>query len=158
MPNHKEMLQELEGIVRGATGSESLMKQVCDRLHARFSRYNWVGFYLIDKNDPTTLVVGPYTGSFAPNARIPLDRGLCGLAATTGRTVVVNDVSKDPRYLTGTDLVKSEIVVPMFAGKKLIGELDIESYFLGTFTAPEQKFVEACAAMVAKYLERNPGR
>jgi len=105
--------------------------------------YNWAGFYLIDPTDPNFLIVGPFAGSFTPNKRIRLTVGLSGLAATTKRVVVVQDVSKDPRYLVGSSMVKSEIVVPLFVGKKLVAELDIESYFADTFTKPEQEFVEA---------------
>jgi L-methionine (R)-S-oxide reductase len=67
--------------------------------------------------------------------------------------VVVQDVSTDPRYLAGSSMVKSEIVVPIFAKKKLAGELDIESYFVETFTKAEQEFIEACADLVAKHIE-----
>ncbi|MGA7379642.1 MAG: GAF domain-containing protein, partial [Terriglobales bacterium] len=66
--------------------------------------------------------------------------------------VVVHDVSTDPRYLSGSPLVKCEIVVPIFVKSKLAAELDIESYFAGTFTKPEQDFAEACATIVGKYL------
>jgi putative methionine-R-sulfoxide reductase with GAF domain len=83
---------------------------------------------------------------FTPNARIPLNTGLCGAAASTGRTVVVDDVSKDSRYLAGSSMVKSEIVVPILVRKKLVAELDIESYFTGAFPKGEQDFVEGCAA------------
>jgi len=68
--------------------------------------------------------------------------------------VVVQDVSKDPRYLAGSSLVKSEIVVPIFVNKQLAAELDIESYFAGTFTNAEQEFVEACANILANYLSK----
>jgi L-methionine (R)-S-oxide reductase len=77
---------------------------------------------------------------------------LCGLAATSKQVVVVQDVSKDPRYLAGSSMVKSEIVVPLFVGKKLAAELDIESYFADTFTKPEQEFVEACGAVITNFL------
>ena len=116
------------------------------------TRYNWAGFYLVDPTDPNFLVVGPFAGSFTPNTRIRLTVGLCGLAATSKRVVVVQDVSKDPRYLAGSSLVKSEVVVPIFAKKKLAAELDIESYFADTFTWAEQEFVEACGLVVANYL------
>ena len=59
------------------------------------TRYNWVGFYLVDPSDPGVLLVGPFVGSFTPNARVPLDKGLCGAAATSSQVVVVQDVSKD---------------------------------------------------------------
>ena len=155
MSAHKDLLREFEQLVLSAVSPESLMQRMTDRLHEEVSRYNWVGFYLIDKNDPGILTVGPHTGSFTPNLRIPLDRGLCGAAASSGKTVVVPDVGKDPRYLAGSDLVKSEIVVPIFVSRKLVGELDVESYFVGTFNAEEQEFVEACAALVSKYFEKT---
>jgi GAF domain-containing protein len=101
------------------------------------------------------LLVGPFVGSFTPNARIPLDTGLCGAAATSGQTVVVDDVSTDPRYLSGSPMVNSEIVVPIFVKNKLAAELDIESYFASTFVKSEQVFVEACATVVGKYLEKR---
>ena len=156
MPGHKELLQEFHELTLSVPNAERLMQTVCSRLHEAVSRYNWVGFYLIDKNDPGMLVVGPHTGSFTPNVRIPLDRGLCGACASSGMTIIVDDVSKDPRYYAGSDLVKSEMVVPIFAGKKLVGELDVESYFLATFNTKERDFVEACAALVGKYFEKNP--
>lgn len=156
MSGNKELLQEIQEIALSAANAQSLMQQVCDRLHQTKSRYNWVGFYLVDQKDPSFLIVGPYTGSFAPNVRIPLDKGLCGAAASTGRTVNVDDVSKDPRYFAGTDMVKSEIVVPIFAGKKLVGEMDVESYFQATFNPVERELVEGVAAMVGRYFEKNP--
>ena len=119
------------------------------------TRYNWVGFYLVDPAEPGILVVGPFVGSFTPNARIPLDTGLCGAAATTGKTVVVQDVTKDPRYLAGSSMVNSEVVVPIFVKGKLAAELDIESYFANTFDHAEQEFVEACAAIVGNYLAKR---
>jgi len=130
------------------------MEQVAKRLHEKMTRYNWTGFYLVDPADPSYLVVGPYAGSFTPNARIPLTTGLCGAAATSGQVVVVQDVSKDPRYLAGSSLVKSEIVVPIFVNQQLAAELDIESYFADTFNKAEQEFVEACANILANYLSK----
>jgi L-methionine (R)-S-oxide reductase len=152
-PAQNELLREFQGHARSASKVQSLMELVCKRLHEKMTRYNWVGFYLVDPADSGYLMVGPFSGSFTPNARFPLSTGLCGAAATSGKTVVVQDVSKDPRYLAGSHLVKSEIVVPIFAHKKLAAELDIESYFADSFVKSEQEFVEACAKLVADYLE-----
>jgi L-methionine (R)-S-oxide reductase len=154
-PAHKELLLELQSFAPTAATVESLMERIAKRLHEKMTRYNWTGFYLVDPTDSNYLLVGPYAGSFSPNVRIPLDRGLCGAAASSGQVVVVQDVSKDPRYLAGSNLVKSEIVVPIYAKKKLAAELDIESYFADTFTRTEQEFVEACASVVADYLGKK---
>ena len=140
IPAHKELLQEFQDFAKTAPTADSLMEQMAKRLHEKMTRYNWTGFYLVDPADPNYLIVGPYAGSFAPNARIHLDTGLCGAAATTGKVIVVQDVSADPRYLAGSSLVKSEIVVPIFVNKKLGAVLDIESYFADTFTPLEQQF------------------
>src|SRR5262249_14773206 len=99
-----------------------------------------------------TLDCGTY-GKFTPNVRIPLSNGLCGLVATSGKAVVVQDVAKDPRYLAGSSMVKSEMVVPIYAKKKLAAELDIEGYFADTFTKHEKEFIEGCAEVVAKHME-----
>jgi GAF domain-containing protein len=155
MPAQKELFDEFQSYAVTAPTVESLMEHVAKRLHEKMTRYNWAGFYLVDPADAGYLIVGPFAGSFTPNARIPLNTGLCGAAASSGQVVVVQDVSTDPRYLAGSPLVKSEIVVPIFAKKKLAGELDIESYFADTFTKSEQMFVEACANVVASYLGKR---
>jgi L-methionine (R)-S-oxide reductase len=154
-PAQRELLQELQTFAATAPTAQSLMERMASRLHEKMTRYNWVGFYLVDPADAGYLIVGPYVGSFTPNARIPLTTGLCGAAASTGKVVVVQDVTADPRYLPGSSLVKSEMVVPLFANKKLAGELDVESYFADTFPKSEQEFVEACAAIVATHLAKG---
>jgi len=154
-PAHEELLREFQDFALAAPTAKSVMERIAQRLHEKMTRYNWVGFYLVDPADPGILLVGPFVGSFTPNTRIPLDTGLCGAAASSGQTVVVNDVSKDPRYLAGSPLVKCEVVVPIFVRNKLVGELDVESYFSGVFSRPEQDFVEACAGVIGKYLAKG---
>ncbi len=154
MSSHARLLEEIESYARSAHGTKSVMQRVAQILHEGMARYNWVGFYLMELTPSKALVLGPYVGSFVPTLRIPLDKGLCGAAATSGKTVVVNNVVVDSRYL-GSDLVKSNIVVPIFLKNQVVAELDIESYFADTFTAPEQKFIESCAALVGRYMEKE---
>ena len=151
----QELLKEFQDFASAAPTADAVMKRIAQRLHETMTRYNWVGFYLVDSVDTGVLLVGAYVGSFTPNVRIPLNTGLCGAAASSGQTVVVDDVSKDPRYLAGSPLVHSEIVVPITVRNKLAGELDIESYFPGTFTRTEQEFVVACAAVVQQFLGKT---
>jgi L-methionine (R)-S-oxide reductase len=152
---HEELLQEFQEFARTASTPESVMERIAQRLHEKMTRYNWVGFYLVDPADAGVLLVGPFVGSFTPNARIPLSSGLCGAAASSGQTVVVDNVKKDPRYLAGSPMVNSEIVVPIFVKGKLVAELDIESYFTGTFNGAETEFVEGCAGLVGKFLGKR---
>ena len=122
---HEELLREFQEFALTAPTAKSLMERISQRLHEKMTRYNWVGFYLVDPAEHGILLIGPFVGSFTPNARIPLDKGLCGAAARSGQVVVVHDVSKDPRYLAGSTMVRCEIVVPIFVRKKLVAELDI---------------------------------
>ncbi len=158
MSQYEQLLEEFENSARTATstvdGSKSLMQHCAQRLHEAMARYNWVGFYLMEAPDFGALVLGPYVGSFMPTLRIPLDKGLCGAAATSGKTVVVNDVLADPRYL-GSDLVKSNIVVPISVKARVMAEICIESYFADSFPPAEQKFIESCAAIVGRYMEKE---
>ena len=151
-PVQKELLEEFQKYAHTAPATEPLMERIAKRLHEKMTRYNWVGFYLVDPADSGYLIVGPFAGSFTPNVRIPLSTGLCGAAATSGKVLIVHDVSEDPRYLAGSSMVKSEIVVPILANKKLAAELDVESYFTDTFNKTEQEFIEACAGVAASYL------
>lgn len=155
MPVHEELLIELQDFARTAPNCKAVMERISQCLHQKITRYNWVGFYLVDPASPGALVIGPFVGSFTPSSRIPLNSGLFGAAASSGETVVVQDFSKDSRFLAASPLVKCQIVVPIFAKKKLAAELDVESYFTSTFTDPEQSFVKGCAGIVEKYMEKG---
>jgi GAF domain-containing protein len=155
MSKHQELLQSFQLFAATAPNATALMTHISQRLHDELARYNWVGFYLVDKSDPGMLVVGPYVGSFSPNTRIPINKGLCGAAATTKKTVVVNDVASDPRYLAGSEIVKANMVVPILAKNELLAELDIESYFANTFSKAEQTFAEDVARLVGNYMEKK---
>ena len=150
-----DVKKEFEQLSRSVSSARDLMEKLVKLLHRRMLKYNWVGFYQVDQTDPGMLVVGPYVGSFSPNVRIPINKGLCGAAATTRKTVVVNDVANDPRYLSGSEIVKANMVVPILAKNDLVAELDIESYFANTFTKAEQTFAEEVAQLVGKYMEKK---
>src|SRR5215470_7640570 len=154
MPGFNELLNEFEDLAQSAPTAEVLMTRISHRLHEAMARYNWVGFYLMENSVPPVLVVGPYAGSFVPCVRIPLDRGLCGAAATTKKTVVVNNVPADPRYL-GSEMVKSNLVSPILIKDKVVAEIDVESYFANTFQKADQDFLEACGALVGRQMEKK---
>ena len=152
MKRHEDFLAEFEVLASSGVTGTSLMQRISNRLHEELVRYNWVGFYLVDANDPSVLVLGPYAGTDTPHKRIPLNQGLCGAAASLKKTMIVNDVANDPRYLMGSEHTKSEIIVPLVVGNRVRGELDINSYFKDTWDTKEQQFVERCAALVGKSL------
>jgi L-methionine (R)-S-oxide reductase len=118
--------------------------------------YSWTGFYMLDPNDPEMLVLGPFVGDPTPHTRIPVTQGICGAAVATGKTVIVDDVNSDPRYLSCSIKTKSEIVVPISAHGKIIGEIDIDSHDPAAFTQEDRIFLEAAAQIVGGYIEQHP--
>ena len=154
MSKHQELLQAFRLFAETAANTTELMTHISQRLHSELARYNWVGFYLVDKTRPSSLNLGPHVGSFDPHESVSLDKGLCGDAAATKKTVVVNNAAADPRYKSSSALVKSEMVVPIFTRGTLYGVIDINSYFADTFNYDEQQFVGGCAELVSGYLEK----
>ena len=159
--NIDQLKKDLESAARAAGSRKQFMEAVARQLHDRMLKYNWVGFYMIEKGSkgqPDMLVLGPFVGSMTPHSRIALNQGICGAAASSGKTIVVHDVKSDPRYLACSADTKSEIVVPIFAKGTLVGELDIDSHFRAAFQQEDIALVEYCAALVGQFLEKFGAR
>ena len=152
----EEVRNEVSTLAEAATTAPVLMHAVCKLLHERMLKYNWVGFYMLEPGtQPPVLVLEAFVGAMTPHTRIPLNQGICGAAASSGKTIVVDDVSKDSRYLACSLETKSEIVVPVFVNGKVAGELDIDSHFAAAFGVEDQKLVQYCAEIVGKKLEQS---
>jgi L-methionine (R)-S-oxide reductase len=151
-----DLIPALDSLASGAASADALMNGIVDLLHGKLVKYNWVGFYMMEgEKDRDMLVLGPFRGTMTPHTRIPFHQGICGAAASSGRTVVVDDVATDSRYLACSLETKSEIVVPVFVKGKVVGELDIDSHFLAAFGAEDRKLCEHAAALLGKLLERS---
>ena len=152
----EELRNEVSELAQASPTAQDLMKEMVRLLHNRMLKYNWVGFYMMEPGaHPPMLALGAFEGAMTPHTRIPLNQGICGAAASSGQTVVVDDVSKDPRYLACSLETKSEIVVPVFVHGKVVGELDIDSHFPAAFTPEHQALVQHCAMLVGKKLEAS---
>jgi L-methionine (R)-S-oxide reductase len=152
----EEIRLELNALAQAASTAQELMQTMAKLLHERMLKYNWVGFYMLEPGaQPPMLVLGAFEGAMTPHTRIPLNQGICGAAASSGQTVVVDDVNSDPRYLACSLETKSEIVVPVFVRGKVVGELDIDSHFAAAFTPEHQDLVQHCAMLIGKKLEAS---
>lgn len=155
-PKTQLVKKEIDHLASAALTAEELMQGIVKKLNERMLKYNWAGFYMLENTpgQPPVLVLGPYVGAMTPHTRIPLNKGICGAAASTGKTQVVQDVSSDPRYLACSIETKSEIVVPVFVRGRVVGELDIDSHFPAAFGPEDQELVEHCARVLGKHLEK----
>jgi GAF domain-containing protein len=156
MSRIEEVRNEVTELANATPTAKDLMEGVCKLLHDRMLKYNWVGFYMLEPGaQPPMLILDGFIGAMTPHTRIPLNQGICGAAASSGKTIVVDDVSKDPRYLACSLETKSEIVVPIFVKGAVAGELDIDSHFPAAFGAEDQQLVQYCAEVVGRKLEKS---
>ena len=145
----------LKDILDGVEGENfrEECESICANLRELDSRYDWVGIYLLKKDE---LILGPWSGPQpTPHKKIPIGQGICGAAAKEGQTIIVNDVSKDSRYLACFAGTRSEIVVPIRAKGKIIGEIDIDGKEIGAYGEADKKLLEE----LAEHIGTNwPGR
>jgi L-methionine (R)-S-oxide reductase len=151
------LLERLSQLALSAPSFMALQEGIVEAMARELPHYSWTGFYMLDPNDPETLVLGPFVGDPTPHIRIPVPQGICGAAVAMGETVIVDDVNSDPRYLSCSIKTKSEIVVPIYARGKIIGEIDIDSHNRAAFTEEDRVFLEETASIVGKYIEQHPG-
>jgi GAF domain-containing protein len=127
----------------------AVLANVAAVLKAHRPHYAWVGFYIFG-GDRHEMVLGPYQGPPTCTTRIPISAGMCGLAARERRTVVLPDVRTDPRYITCSPTVRSEIVVPLLDGERVLGVLDVDSGDLEAFGTEDQVLLETVARYVVE--------
>ncbi len=125
------------------------LKAICTLLKDNFSYFDWVGFYLVDEQKPRELALGPFEGEPTEHVRIPFGKGICGQAALLEKTIVVQDVSKETNYIACSSRVKAEIVIPIFKNRKIIGELDIDSWTASCFKADDEKLLKKIVKIVS---------
>ena len=144
---HGDALNAVRAALAEAPEPEAAAQRVVEQLRDRFQHYDWVGVYWVDGND---LVLGPWTGPEpTEHTRIPIGTGICGAAAASGMTEIVADVDADPRYLACFASTRSEIVVPIFDGGEVIGEIDIDGSDPDAFDDTDARFLEEVAALIA---------
>jgi GAF domain-containing protein len=152
-----DLLAEMRLQADAAPSLSLLQQRIVEAIAQRLPHCNWTGFYMRDPMQPQTLVLGPFVGDPTPHIRIPITEGICGAAVASGETVIVDDVTADPRYLSCSIKTKSEIVVPIYAHGRVIGEIDIDSHTPAAFNHIDRAFLEEAARIVGAYVERHAG-
>lgn len=131
----------IESLTHGETDEVALMATLACELHHSDDRFDWTGFYRVV--EPNLLKIGPYQGGHGCLV-IPFDKGVCGAAAKTQTTQLVDDVEVFSGHIACSSTTKSEIVLPVFdKNKKLIGVLDIDSNQPAAFNENDQHALEA---------------
>jgi GAF domain-containing protein len=143
---YREVAAEIASVLDGEPNLTARMATVASMLANSFDHYFWTGFYVVDPDKSDELVVGPYQGTLGC-LRIAFGRGVCGMAAQTRQTQLVEDVHAFPGHIACDSRSQSEIVVPVLdAAGDLIAVLDVDSDKPAAFDAIDQRWLEQIIA------------
>ncbi|ADW69217.1 GAF domain-containing protein [Granulicella tundricola] len=154
---HSLLLKQFSELATSVTSFYALQQGIVEGQSSALPHYSWTGFYMLNPDDPETLVLGPFVGDPTPHVRIPVTEGICGAAVATGETVIVDDVNADPRYLSCSIKTKSEIVVPINVNGKVMDEIDIDSHSPAAFGEDDRVLLQETARIAGSYMEQHPG-
>jgi GAF domain-containing protein len=146
---YDELAQELEGLLAGETDAVANAANAAAAIYYALPELNWVGFYFLRGAE---LVLGPFQGRPAC-VRIPVGKGVCGLAAAERRSVLVPDVQAFPGHIACDTASRSELVAPLLAADALLGVLDLDSPVLARFDEADRVGCERLAGVIARCLD-----
>jgi len=148
--NRAQLIDNVRIAVTGQTDETTLLQTAAELIDGFSEHFNWTGFYLLRKG---ILEVGPYIGPKTEHTRIELNQGVCGAAAAQKKTIIVDNVQADPRFLACSVSTRSEIVVPMMDSDKCLGEIDIDSNQPSFFNGEDRQMLEAIAEIIVTRLK-----
>ena len=134
--NYDLLIQQLDALLHNEYDLIANAANASALLYHALDNINWAGFYFFKNNE---LILGPFQGKVAC-MHIPLDKGVCGHAATIKQVVVVNDVHLFPGHIACDSASESEIVIPLIKNNQLLGVLDIDSPNKNRFNDDDKNF------------------
>lgn len=140
---YESLIPQILALTEGEADSIANMANISAALKEAFGFW-WVGFYIVKEDNSehgSSLVLGPFQGPVACT-RIAYGKGVCGSCWKTEKSVIVPDVDKFPGHIACSSLSKSEIVVPVFRGGKIVSVLDIDSDKPDDFDDVDRKWLE----------------
>lgn len=144
---YEELRRLLSSVIREASGPVEARESVCEILYEELDHYAWVGIYMVDGDE---LELAAWAGpEETEHTRIKIGEGICGLAAATGETEIVPDVSRNERFIACFPSTRSEIVVPIMRDREVLGEIDVDSDLLDAFDERDVRLLEWTAARLA---------
>lgn len=143
MRNYQTILE----LVRASDAKGSELRRLAMEKLAELPGYHWSGIYRLEGD---TLVLDEYVGAETDHTHIPVGRGVCGTAVAENKNQVVADVNALDNYLACSLTTKSEIVVLIRDGERILGQIDIDGHEVGAFGDADEQFLESLAALLAE--------
>ena len=151
---NRQVISEIRAALSGADSRAEKTRRIAELIR-RAGDYRWVGIYVVEVEEIAAIA---WTGKEAPAyPRFPVGKGLCGAAVASRATVVVGDVTKDPRYLSTFGDTGSEIIVPVLRPPTgvVLGLIDVESARRDAFSAEDCTLLEECASALLPFFEEE---
>ena len=145
---YDELVKAADALTTGEPDGIANMANIAALLWQYLPDLNWAGFYRMVGDE---LVLGPFQGK-AACIRIPLDKGVCGAAARTGTTQLVEDVHAFPGHIACDTASRSELVVPVKRDGAVIAVIDLDSPLPGRFAQVDASGVERLAGLLSSRL------
>ena len=145
---YKDLLHDIEICVSSGQNLHEILSDVCNLLKNNVFHYDWVGFYILDKQN-SLLILGPYCGKPTEHTTIPVGKGVCGQVAQSLQLKIVQDVTLENNYIACNLDVQSEIVVPVLKNSQFVAEIDIDSHSPAPFTIHDEKFLSAVCNLLS---------
>lgn len=139
---------------RAAADSDSILRHAVERIHEDGAHCDWVGIYLLKDDE---LVLHNFIGKPTEHTRIAVGRGVCGTAVAEGRDINVPDVTALDNYLACSTETRSEIVVLIRTGERILGQIDIDSDQPAAFDEEDERQLKRIADALADVLAEKPG-
>ena len=149
--DRRQLVDNIRIAIASLKTDEEVYRHTVELIDGFSENYNWTGVYVMKDG---LLEVGPYIGPETPHTRIELNQGICGAAASEKKTIRVDDVKADPRFLACSLSTRSEIVVPLMDGETVLGQIDIDSNQPSYFSSEDQVMLEEIARVVVERLKR----
>ncbi|MBK97591.1 MAG: gaf sensor protein [Balneola sp.] len=143
------MLQRINTVIDCNVNLNQILLEVAQILHAGFDHFDWVGFYLDDRDKKGYLKLGPFVGPSTDHVSIPYGKGICGQVAVSLQTFVSQDVSAEDNYIACSTEVQSEIVVPILKDGVFVAQLDIDSNTKDSITEEQRDLLEAICSKLS---------
>jgi len=149
-PDFDKVFNQVEELI--SSNPKNLLFQICDLLKKEVYHYDWVGFYILDK-EKNELVLGPFVGKPTQHTQIAVGKGICGQVAASAQTMIVQDVTQVENYISCGLEVQSEIVVPVMKDDKFVAEIDIDSHSPAPFSEEDHIFLSKVCNLLADRFE-----
>ncbi|MEQ9090515.1 MAG: GAF domain-containing protein [Balneola sp.] len=143
------VLPLVEDVLSKEISLDEKLFSICELLQDNVEHFDWVGFYKADPDVKDQLKLGPFVGEPTDHTTIPYGKGICGQVAVSHQTFVSQDVSEEDNYISCSNHVQSEIVVPIMKDDRFVAQIDIDSNTKNSISKEKKELLEKICTLLS---------